>query len=86
VEARFDAEKPIPHGDNGNYQIKGGMFSGNGIFLNVSRKAREDLDFQSKDNANYDNFFICHSHSVPQGRHYLRWRIALKKFENETRP
>ncbi len=82
VETRFNVVNNVPEGDNGYYEIKGGSFAGNGAYLNISRKRREDLGFHAKDNADFTNFFICHSHSWPNGVHFLRWRIALKEFSN----
>jgi hypothetical protein len=82
VEARFNMGKNVPNGSNGSYEIKGGMFAGNGTFLKISRQPREDLDFQARDNADFIHFFVCHSHSLQKGIPYLRWRIALKEFSS----
>jgi hypothetical protein len=76
VEARFNFNKDIRE-ESGSYQIKGGLYQGSGTFLNVARKPREDVDFNARDNINFENFFVCHSHSTRDGVPFLRWRIVL---------
>lgn len=82
VEAKFNMVTTVPEDDNGFYEIKGGLFAGSGTFLNISRKPREDLDFQAKDNADFTHFFVCNSHSLQKGIPFLRWRMVLREFSN----
>jgi hypothetical protein len=80
VEAKFNVLKNTPHGNNGEYEIRGGLFTGIGTFVNVSKKDRVDLSFQAKDNDKFSNFFVCHSQKNGCGS-LLRWRIALQDFQ-----
>lgn len=88
VEARFNTVrnvnmvKNVPEGNNGSYAISSGVFAGSGTFLQVQRKPREDPDFLAKDSADCAHFFVCRSSSSGKGKHYLRWRFALREFSN----
>lgn len=85
IEAKFNILKNVPRGDNGAYEIRNGLFAGNGIFRNISPKDRGDINFQAKDNGNFAHFFICHS--VKSGSSsLLRWRVALREFPTSTLP
>ena len=83
VDAKFNTVKNVPHGDNGSYEIDRGSLASRGTFLNVSGKERTDLNFLARDNADFDQFFLCHSHSsLNNGVPFLRWRIVLRDFSN----
>lgn len=69
VEARFNIVKNEPGGDNGSYEIKGGLFAGNGVFRNISK--RENCDFKE--------FYVCHAVSAG-GKNYLRWQVGVADF------
>jgi hypothetical protein len=69
IEARFNIEKNVPHGDNGSYQITRGIFAGTGTFLNVNRQKNSD----------FNQFFVCHS-SSPTNPSMLRWQVGLDDF------
>ena len=86
VEARFNVVTNKPSGNNGSYQIIAGPYEGVGTFLNIASKQRNDLDFQAKDNTDFQHFFICHSHSSRSGVPFLRWRIVLREIPNLTLP
>jgi hypothetical protein len=85
VEAKFNVLKNTPHGNNGVYEIRGGLFTGSGKFVNVSKKDRGDLSFQAKDNDKFAHFFVCHSEKKGCGA-LLRWRIVLQDFQTVEKP
>jgi hypothetical protein len=69
IEACFNIEENIPHGDNGSYEITRGIFAGTGTFLNVSRK----------ENSDFNHFFVCHSSSSTKPS-MLRWQVGVDSF------
>jgi hypothetical protein len=86
VEARFNMVTNKPDESNGSYQITGGLYKGAGTFLNIARKQRNDLDFLAKGEADFQDFFICHSHASGNGVPFLRWRIVLSEIRTEPLP
>ena len=84
VEARIYIVKNIDGGDNGRYEIRGGLIPGSGTFLSIRRGERNDMSFEAKDNQDFAHFFICHSHaSMNNGIPLLRWRVVLRELPSQ---
>ncbi len=69
IEARFNTKVNVPEGDNGTCEIRGGPFTGIGVFRTIRRVHRPEIK----------DFFICHS-SSGDGKHFLRWQIGVNDF------
>ncbi len=65
IDARFNIQQNSQDADDARYEIRGGQFSGNGIFLDVSEEQHSD----------FQHFFVCNS-TTSRGV-LLRWEVGV---------